>query len=116
MARGPVRGALRLPALQTRRHCRAPHPAPSSNAAIDDALDEQGARMIRPVQGGGDNHTSESQMWRGVRPGRASARTPANADRVANPNTKLELGAQLVLRFILYSGRYSSVGPGVAAL
>ena len=45
-----------------------------------------------------------------------AARTPANADRVANPNTKLELGAQLVLRFILYSGRYSSVGPGVAAL
>ena len=59
-ARGPLRGALRLPALQTRRHCRAPHLAPSSNAAIDDALDEQGGRMIRPVQGGGDNHNSEN--------------------------------------------------------
>ena len=32
---GPLRGARRLPALQRDASCRAPHPAPASNAAID---------------------------------------------------------------------------------
>jgi len=36
---GPQRESPAPPGAPTRRHCRAPHRAPSPNAAIDDALD-----------------------------------------------------------------------------
>ena len=45
-ARGPVRGARRLPALHRGPRCRRPRPAPSSVVAIDDVLNR--ARQDAP--------------------------------------------------------------------
>ena len=41
-------GPSASPAHHRGTHCRRPHLVPSSNVAIDDALDEQGATKIRP--------------------------------------------------------------------
>ena len=50
--------AVAPPGAPPRCHCRAPRLAPSSYAAIDDALDERGARNIRLAWGRGDKRGS----------------------------------------------------------
>jgi hypothetical protein len=50
----PGQRALRLQALHRGTHCRRPHLAPSSNVAIDDALDEQGCRQDKCGSESGD--------------------------------------------------------------